>query len=739
MASRLFPLQFDAEDVRLLCGAAAFARADVWQRDGHVTEAVAGLGTLEGDVRGTWQRVDWPQVSAPGGKVASTCSCQQPTLCVHAATLLLHWLRQPAAFQQEAPAAGSSPGGRSLPDFGLGDDEDELGDDDLGLAGSTERTPVDELTMLLGLFSMAELREIARRRDVRPSARSKEELARQLAEALAAPESVDAALARLNADELLALQVIDLLGPDLASRETIQPAYRFLGGQAVQTPIAPLLDLALAGSVEYPGRPGNTLAVPVAVSQRLGSMVALGQPVRDPPALALAHERGLDLLQGLLVLAHEAQARPIPPRPDAAAPGAEQNYVPAFWTVVTPKSGSKAATASPYRQARVAPVPPMLGREERERLAQQMGRSPGFVTLVLHMAFTMGIVDTTDRLTVEPGRLFNLCAVPPLLRRQLYVAMLAAPQYLGELRRLVGEGGPFELHCHLGYFGQTTPLLNQAAQLRVLLLRAVSKLPPNVWYDYSQFRDAVLRWAPFDSPALSFAQIGGGARPLWWVSDHAQPTQPLDLTTQEGRDLFYGQFVDEVFSGVLSWIGLVDLAADAEGPRAFRVLPVEGAASAGPGLLLGDDLTIQVPARMPKATAYVLLGRGAELIAASAEGLRYRLLPDAARRLFEQGVSGPRLVQLLEGYAGQPPPAAMRAAIERWWSGYGRLRLYDDLTLIELADDYLLPELLRSTSLPASTIHTFSPRLIAVDPRHVERLIAEITRAGHPPSVSEGH
>ncbi|MFI5269066.1 MAG: helicase-associated domain-containing protein, partial [Chloroflexota bacterium] len=447
-------------------------------------------------------------------------------------------------------------------------------------------------------------------------------------------------------------------------------------------------------------------------------------------------ELGLDLLQGLLVLAHEAQSRAIPPRPD---PGVDQNYVPAFWSIATAREGGgKAMTASPYRQVRLVPIPPMLDREERERLARQMGRSADFVTLVLHVALTLEIVDTTDRLTVEAERLLNLCALPPLLRRQISVAMLAAPQYLGEVRRLVGEGGPFRLHCHLGYFGQTSPLLNQAAQLRVLLLRAVSKLPTDVWYDYRSFREGLRHWAPFDSPSLSFAQIGGGARPVWWLSGNAQPAQPLDLTTPEGWRQFYGPFVDEVFRGVLTWIGLVDVHCDADGPRAFRVLPTEPPALAGQRLVVADDLTMQVPARQPEASMYVLLGRGAELVAASPEGLRYRLLPETVRQLFEQGVSGPMLVQLLENYAGRPLPSSVRVEIERWWAGYGRQRLYDDLTLIELADDYLLPELLRTTSLPASTIHTFSPRLIAVEPQLVEQLIAEMTRAGHPPSIAEG-
>jgi hypothetical protein len=448
----------------------------------------------------------------------------------------------------------------------------------------------------------------------------------------------------------------------------------------------------------------------------------------------------LDLLQGLLVLAHEAQARTVPTRPDPEAPNADRGAVPAFWSVVIPQQAgaAKAAYATPYRKVRLAPIPPMLGQEERQRQAQRMGRSPDFVTLALHMALTLEIIDVDDHLTAESERVLNLCTLSPVVRRQVYVACLAAPHFLSELRRLLGEGGPLELHCHLGYFGQTTPLLNQAAQLRMLLLRAVDRLPRDVWYDYRAFRESLRLWAPFHVQALSFAQVGGGDRPTWWISDHQQPDQPLDLTTPAGWQHLYGRFVDAVFAGVLSWVGMIDLAGNADGPHAFRVRSLDAVAGAGVRVQLGDDLTIQVPAGLSDGGAYTLFQRGAELMHVSPEGLRYRLRPERVRDLFAQGVDGPLLVRLLEGHAGQSLPATMQSTLDRWWTGYGKVRLYDDLTLIELDDDYLLPELLRTTSLGSAIIYTFSPRLIAVEPGAVERLTTEMTRAGHPPSFSEG-
>ena len=66
---------------------------------------------------------------------------------------------------------------------------------------------------------------------------------------------------------------------------------------------------------------------------------------------------------------------------------------------------------------------------------------------------------------------------------------------------------------------------------------------------------------------------------------------------------------------------------------------------------------------------------------------------------------------------------------------YGQLHLYEDLTLVELADDYVLQELLVSTSLHENLIYTFSPRLVAIHSHAVESLVQEMEKRGYTPRV----
>ena len=101
------------------------------------------------------------------------------------------------------------------------------------------------------------------------------------------------------------------------------------------------------------------------------------------------------------------------------------------------------------------------------------------------------------------------------------------------------------------------------------------------------------------------------------------------------------------------------------------------------------------------------------------------------------GTTGPEFIAFLKQRAGKKLPAAVTAAIEDWWNGYGAIRLYDELTLIECGDDVLLTELLAATSLRASLIHTFSPRLIAIESARTDELVAELTARGYAPRVIE--
>jgi hypothetical protein len=146
---------------------------------------------------------------------------------------------------------------------------------------------------------------------------------------------------------------------------------------------------------------------------------------------------------------------------------------------------------------------------------------------------------------------------------------------------------------------------------------------------------------------------------------------------------------------------------------------------------------IVVPAGSLDEQLHSMLVAMCDLADASPKGLHYRLDVDRLQLAFDDGLTGPLLIGFLEEQAGATLPEDVRKTLEGWWSGYGSIRLYDDLTLLDLGDDILLRELLATTSLGEAMVDTFTPRLVAVDGARVEGLIAELQSLGHTPRVVE--
>lgn len=740
-----FPLRLDEGEVRRLSGPATFARADAWQRAGHVSRPALLGAKLAGEVRGAWRRVDDVQIGAEAGRPTSSCSCGLP-LCVHAAALLLHWLRSPASFDRSDQPTDLTTSGHPLQG-----EELEAGDEEGG--PDLRDTPAGELAALLQESTMPALRNLARRRRVAVAARTKADLVRRLAAALVEPASVDAALAELSHDELILLHTIHLLGPQLSEGDSVGAAFRALGGPAGDPPLETLLELGLIAAVEIAGRYQSTYAVASSVASRLGTLEGLARPADqrtlEPEAGRPSSERRLDLLQVVLAIVHALRSREVRPNRPAPRQPNDRLGLPPYWQIAeTERQDLRAGRGPYYGEARLTLIPPLLRPADLAQLEQQTGCPADCVTLALHVCLAFNIVTGDSRLVAHDEPLQAFLDLPDAPRQFLMVASLLQLQYLAGLRRLVGDGAPFEFHCHLGYFGQVPVLLAQAAQLRRLLITAIGLMAPDVWYDLRSFLGTLRRWAPFESPALTFGETPGSGQSLWWLADRSGPQKPLDLRTEDNWQRVYGRYAVDFLAGALSWLDLIDVQTGREGPRAFRVRPAAraiitgtpGAVAQAPerGLRVDDDLTVLVSAAMADRSVYSLLAALGELVGASPDGLRFRLRPESIQRHFDAGNSGPDLLHFLEARVLAPLPGAARAKIEAWWSSFGRVRLYDDVTLLELADDYLLPELLASTSLSSAVICTLSPRVVAVDPKSVGRLIDELTRAGHPPGVSEG-
>jgi hypothetical protein len=130
-----------------------------------------------------------------------------------------------------------------------------------------------------------------------------------------------------------------------------------------------------------------------------------------------------------------------------------------------------------------------------------------------------------------------------------------------------------------------------------------------------------------------------------------------------------------------------------------------------------------------------LLNVIADLSTTSAHQFQYHITAATAQRAFEQGWTGPAVLNELERHSDGPVLEPLRSHILNWAEGYGQVHLYDEVTLVEFADDFALQELLASTSLAQHLVYQFSPRIVAIKTEAVDTFREELVRLGHTPRI----
>jgi len=82
-------------------------------------------------------------------------------------------------------------------------------------------------------------------------------------------------------------------------------------------------------------------------------------------------------------------------------------------------------------------------------------------------------------------------------------------------------------------------------------------------------------------------------------------------------------------------------------------------------------------------------------------------------------------------------PEAIRDQLAAWWDAYGRVRIYENLTVIEFSDDYALAEVKAVTPLEKSIIAEISPRLVIIRQEAVAPLTEALEKAGYTPKQTD--
>lgn len=398
---------------------------------------------------------------------------------------------------------------------------------------------------------------------------------------------------------------------------------------------------------------------------------------------------------------------------------------------------------------------------------QAVPRSEEFLRFIIRLLRVSDIVHRDDqgspylRALPNVARLF-LEADPVEVLSDLFALWLTHASY-DELYDLREEG--------LRLYTRSTPMNQPVIRLgelatentaaRQTIVRLLSYAPLNQWMNFAAFARFMYKLNPFflqkRQPTFS--------PPHWWLEQEKgqplRPSQTAEWMRVEGR------YLARLLQGPLHWWGMTDVALSEDGNLlAFRLTPVAGwllhgydmplSATKGwrlrgsEGLLeamrdvtVVEDDTLCVPCARAAWPLIQLLEDFATQVGVRAGRLCYQLSPDALSMALSKGQQPAALFTLLEGIAGAQDAEqgdrlrTLLAQLERWTANYGRVRIYTDVALLEVADSMVMRELKATTSIQEQVAQTIHPALLILKRQGAALLTEELKRRGQTPLLHE--
>jgi hypothetical protein len=275
---------------------------------------------------------------------------------------------------------------------------------------------------------------------------------------------------------------------------------------------------------------------------------------------------------------------------------------------------------------------------------------------------------------------------------------------------------------------------------RHTILRYLSTVQEGQWISVEGLLKTIFAFTPDLLHSLSDASV-------WWLESRKTKKQ-FGTTLEDWMDSI-ARFILTMLEGPLFWLGAVTLGYKGEKLVAFKITPTGSfalqrratiaEAESQPidrdAVQFEDDLTVILrPGHAPAQLQDVLHLLGT-LEETTPERFVYRITAEGILLALEQGQTVESILERVAQWSGIEAPAAWQEKMLAWSENYGKLHIYDDITLIEMGDDYVLQELLSNTSLEQHLVYQFSPRLVAVQPDAVEGLVQEMEKRGYTPYV----
>ncbi|MFN3761608.1 MAG: helicase-associated domain-containing protein [Anaerolineae bacterium] len=739
----------------------------------RVLNPVRSGRTLTAQVQGSQLYEVEIDVEPDGIYARCTCPYDWGGYCKHIGAVLLKWVQSPQSFAVQEPA----PSGETLLEVTPVEPPPPQRPATLpfwmtGSCADRQRAEDQQLTQWLARLSLRDLRQIADQRGWKIRGTQKAAVVGQIAERITDPEEVLRAFQGLDEEHRRVLRALVLLGeePGLQVDDVGRVAQAWgelRGRKKIETYVKHLCDIGLA-------LPGDFLTnhirpfgfVPRPIVRRLPPLLASVIPASDEPAGGSADELQWgdpsELTRSAVQVIEMLEHFPSPLRPPMPRPSLEKFYPGLQGWDYDPDELLQARKSGKLSSSSVffLTLPPpryALPDETVRRLAPVAGGEER-LEFLFSLLVAAGVFQPGSPVTLWPEVKAQFLSQDDETRQAILVRTYFQMSNWSELWLLLRRqpAPPLRL-WRIASRSYLTParLSEDLVRFRHLVLRALASLPDGRWVMLEDlFRLMRILWPRFDQTVWQTYLYYQGTG-SWFLTEAGSET-PLNPADERHWQLAQGNFIRTLIAGPLYWLGLADLRWRDGHLSAFRLhnladlywdrveaptAPRPAAVSARPvppeDAVRTEHHTVHVrPSAIP-VQAHTLLDRIARLETATADRFVYRLDPHAVYKAFEAGATLSEILEGWEKWMPVPMPEDIRSLLTGWWEAYGRVRIYENLTVIEFGDDYALAEMKAVTSLSEHLIAEISPRLVVIPQQAVSRLVAELEAAGYTPKQTD--
>lgn len=711
----------------------------------------------------------------------TTCTCnavRRPSVpCVHATALLYQWLAYPATFLTlHMPTPPLQPTKQAIPlaeDIALTEQSPNVARQS-HKTGSPSRTVVQRISQphstvseILAQLGLSELRGIAREYDVATTGLNKQQLQDALSETLKQPEAIRRVVGTLEKPQRQLLAALALAGGSMSDDDLRSLFERFSLGtpnhlQSILIALqnrALIFHTSLNSALQLPiGLSGVLHDVGWVVPAEVHGALRVTLPITPYDMQAGSEKNGavtnieqtapFSLLADMLLIARLLDGQRFERELDTSLQRSAAGIRPTY-------------NLNSADGAIAVPPPDDLPASALLKLLQDT-----LFSTPAYGRFAIGLLRLADILYKDDATTATLHILPNAARlllgpartevaSELFAHWLARPSY-DELFALQEDG--LRLRCRAASLG--TPVLRQGelevenSEARQTLVALLTQAPLQQWISFPAFARFVYRLNPFFLQKRQHLY----SSPHWWIEQEdgriLRPTQLNDWLRVEGR------YLARLVEGPLHWWGASDLGyADDGHLLAFRLTPLAGmllnetpmnehdeqgqAAQARSTLQISTTGDLLIACNTTQWPLIELVEGFAEVAGVRSGKLCYRLSPKSLSEALGHGKNPTVLLEMLRSAMDEQSDALpgwepnLLTQLEQRIANYGRVRLYTDCVLLEVADTLVVRELSATTSFDKYIVQAVSPTLMLLKKQGTERLIEELKRRGQVPLVHE--